>query len=296
MISLEHIQKYYKEYKATNVKDDKAHQVVLDAIKSNHDEKNCHHQFSLWMVVFQADKKITRKMILLKNELQAIKCLSDNIKKPHPILLESSAALARLMIEDSEDYSWDKEKEAVWLKVFTDMPEFKIQLEKEHQYWINWRGDLFAKHPQTVIEKPVIETFSVQMPMVFRVQSGWDLPIETLDPNPFEFMVEEIMNNFNSFHLEGYIEMDFINSIILRVNTSNEFPLWVFDVACNQSVNSEDKEKFLEELKGQLSDGWGEGIEQKWALVDKYEYNLHFDYEKAVLLQDKPVTTKKLTK
>ena len=268
MTSTAEIKDWYKKY----IKDRSLEGIILELAENNYTEN---HGVMEWKYVFEADMGMWKKFDLIQNKKVSIECRDDYLKEPNPVLLKMMATLAYQHIYNKDTLIWEKEKEIIWLETFKEIPGFKVQLEAQKEYWINWWKEINSKHSPLKVQETV-DIFGVSVPALVYKQEN-DNKVKITSAIVHTSMIEDMVKNFNEFNLQGYMKTPYVNKITLSLQGDE----WKFSVACNKTVSSAEKEDFKKQLAGQLSDGWGEGIEQKITLVGTDELSMAFDYEKA---------------
>lgn len=267
---LEHIHSVFNQYKKTKNKTSEYQQEILDNAYKHYTESG---DFGLWAMMFSADKKMCRFFDVMGVKIQAEKSLESYVKFPKPSMLEMVATMAYTTSKTNDVF--DQEKADVWLKVFSSIKEFPYEFEKELKYWKNWHGDLVAEHANYYKKSEkldAVENLVINVPLIVRNE------FEDTDAYPPKNLVKQLVDSFNEFQLESYMEVtDFIQKSSLELMGEH----WKFTFETSRSVTDEDKGKLLEKLKGQLSDGWGESMEQQQELVGEDIYSVSFDYKNA---------------
>jgi hypothetical protein len=266
---LNHIQSVFDTYKKTKNKTPEYQQEILDSAYKSYKETG---EFGLWAMIFSADKKMCRAFDVMGVKIQAEKSLANYNELPNPTMLEMMATMAYTTSKTNDEF--DQEKVNVWLEVFSSVKDFPMEFEKELKHWKDWHADLVAKHADyyKVVEKSEpVESIVITVPLIVRNESG------DTDAYPPQALVDNLVENFNGFQLESYMEVtDFVQKSSLELNGEH----WKFTFETSRPVTPENKDKLLEKLKGQLSDGWGESIEQQEEL-----YSVSFDYKNAKFSQ-----------
>lgn len=293
MTTLEKIQEVFKKYKESPEKSPELKLSILEMARESilNPVHSTHHQAGIWSTVFAADEYMCRQFNLMNVEIMAEKAYEDNVREPHHALLKMSASLAYVMIQNQETDEWDSEKELIWLKAFSNIPEFKDALAKERNHWSDWRQQIEAQYPKINQALETADTFEIKMPLIYRALN--DSEIEILDPQDADIMmVNKIIENFNGFYIQSYIDMHEVKTTSLRQEGAN----WIFNIETIKVFDNYEKQKFMELLKGQLSDGWGESIEQQTKLIGTQECNVCFDYKNSSLVEPLQNTQQETTK
>lgn len=269
--NLEHIQSVFKQYKKTKNKTSEYQQEILDNVYKSYTETG---NFGLWAMVFSADKKMCRAFDVMEVKIQAEKSFNNYKNSPEQTMLEMVAKMAYTTTKTNDVF--DQEKADVWLKVFSSIKEFPYEFEKELKHWKNWHEDLIAEHANFYEKSEPVENLVITVPLIVRNE------FENTDAYPPQNLVKQLVDSFNEFQLESYMEVtDFIQKSSLELIGEH----WKFTFETSRAVTDEDKAKLLEKLKGQLSDGWGESMEQQEELVGEDVYSVSFDYKNAKFSQ-----------
>ena len=274
--NLKHIQQIFETYKNTKIRTPEYQQKVLDDAYNTYKKTG---EFGLWALIFASDPFMCRAFVVMGVKIQAENSLTDYNKEPHPILLDSISTLA--YITSKTDEIFDIEKANVWRNVFAGVKEFSTAFDKELKHWDEWKKTQTAKdkiqYPylyETELAKPV-DRFSISVPILIRNS------FERIDNNNLDkvdVLINKMIENFNTFQLESYMNLDhFIQKSFLELSCEK----WVFTFETSKIVTDDEKQKTLEQLKGQLSDGWGSSMDQTERLIGDELLSISFDYSKA---------------
>lgn len=244
---------------------------------------------SMWMMTFKSDKTLLRKLSLQQNIISAQEQLNELIDIKNktgslsPVMLDMSATLCYTMCRD--DYNSDiidKEKIEQWNEVFKDhFPEFKNLVKEQIKDGEQFRLELLTRYqdqsnkehltPNSVYEE-VSSVIELLVPMKTEISSG-----KMVKKCP-EKVIESTIDDYNSFGLHQYMDLPYkCNKTTLEAIDDN----WHFKFYIREEIT--DMNNFIEilekNLAGQLSDGWGENVEQNGLLIDDEVYYAGFDYK-----------------
>lgn len=264
-------EKIFKLYK----KSDKSEEIIseiLNVVESTIKDESVRDD--MWGLFFAPDRKMHRLVDLISVKSLAEKSLFDNINSPHPVLLKGAATLAYSTSKNSDTGLIDADKEKIWRDVFNIIPEFNSVLDKELKYWVDWHSKLKEEHKNyytacdELKNKPIVESYQIFIPVKLN-----DPDLSLWSSSEIDILINEIVSDFNSFQLQGYM-----NSLGIKCsNSSVEFYngfLFTFD--CNEKIDINDLVKVKEEFLGQLSDGWGANTSQKNILINDKVINIDF--------------------
>jgi hypothetical protein len=243
-------------------------------------------RFDVGRTICESSEDLYKEINLLENEVMATRSLNryngslnKNSDAANKVLLEMIAQTALSMCEDSETNIVNEDKKLVWFNIFKDIKEFSRSFEETFEYWKNWREENIKKYVNEhnkIKQNKTVDEFSVIMPIELNVREMGEYKKIGLE-NLNEDLTNKLIKDFNEFQLDAYMDLSYINKLTLNKEGDN----WEFKVECNKEVSEKDKAGFIEDLVGQIVDGWGESQEQKYKLIGNKEYNLYFDYKNA---------------
>jgi hypothetical protein len=236
----------------------------------------------------------------------------------HPIVM---FACVNMFSRHDGEREVDAEKKAIWVNLFSQaFVEFEAVFNDHLQQFykipaenlqgsnsVNYQSieeiaanSLRARHGRKWIEK-----ISAQTPLQFKGQTVLTYDSETL--KAIEPAIMDVQKAFNLMFVEGYMKLPFTvafskletsfesnsnNNTNHNTNTNNIHhnqdiqPYWVFEFYLAEKLDESQKAQYLDlfkkALSGQLSDGWGENMEQQDTLVkihEKYQnISVKFDW------------------
>lgn len=220
------------------------------------------------------------------------------------------------------DREVDAEKKAIWVNLFSQaFVEFEAVLNEHLQQFYkipaehlqgsnsaNYQSieEIAANSLKARHERDWVEKISAQTPLQFKGQTVLEYDSETL--KAIEPAIIDVQKAFNQMFLEGYMKLPFtvaFSKLETRFDhygnenknseqnnsQQNIQPYWIFEFYLAEKLDDVQKADYLEVLKkalsGQLSDGWGENMEQQDTLVklhDQYQnISVKFDWNDIAL-------------
>lgn len=214
-------------------------------------------------------------------------------------------ACVNMFSRSDGDREVDAEKKAIWVNLFSQaFVEFEAVVNEHLQQFYkipaeNLQGshsanyqsieEIAAKSLKARHARNWVEKISAQTPLQFQGQTVLEYDSETL--KAIDPAMMEVQKAFNLMFLEGYMKLPFTvafskletrfenNSHQDNNNQNNSSqhiqPYWVFEFYLAEKLDESQKAHYLEVFKkalsGQLSDGWGENMEQQDTLVKLHE-------------------------
>lgn len=267
----------FENYKKTFPRSAEMKEQVLSVIEKNMEENE--NSAYMWRVFFEADKEMYRKIALLEVKDQAQKTYNDYISNPHPVLLKGAASLAYTQCENQETFAYSVEKEAVWLNVFEKEPSFAVALEREKDFWSSHRENTKVEYAEyyaridKVNNLPIVATYEIFVPYELEDNSK-----SVVLSEGFTDLLSEIKNYFDSFGIQGYMDVVSQKCSHSLVEIDNGF---LFKFECYDKLDDEELKRLRGDFLGQLSDGWGENASQKKILIGTQEVSVGFDVDNA---------------
>lgn len=279
-------QQVFEFYKKSD-KSEETKKEILELIEITTKDESA--QDYMWAVFFESDRGMYKKIDLLQNKIQAEKYCEINLKDPSSIGLDSTASLAYTMCKTDNGY--DMDKEAVWLDVFKTIPEFKSALETEKQYWNDFHKKTQEEYKQyfdgiqEIKNRPILESYEIFVPLVLGSdnQALWT-------SKEVGILIDEIVDDFNNFGLEGYMDSFKGKCSNSTVEFNNGF---TFRFDCYEKMDDDELKKGREDFLGQLSDGWGENASQRCILVGSEEVTIDFVLDESSEFSVSPIKKKK---
>lgn len=262
----------WEEYKRNPDKTEELKLSILKKVEQN--------PIDMWHTFFSTDYEMCERIVLVENEVMAKKY--KEYLKNGQILVKMIATYAHGTCEYKDDIhtGFDVKKVKVWHDIFADMPEFSKAFEDEVTYWENFRKESYAKY--NLSDKPkvlpvIVETVEFNVPYNFTDDVG-----NKAECKPPE-MIKKIIQHYNHFNLHQYMDLPFkCASTSLEANAD----AWLFKFNMAEKISSKDMKVLQEELKGQLSDGWGSSLSITM-LVGVKEITAGFDYENMTMNNEK---------
>lgn len=238
----------------------------------------------MWTVFFSRDVGMVKKLMLVENEQRAREVLATIIESfGNDAVIKMSATLANSYIESKFELDYgmvDEEKKQQWKSIVgSQFPEFNVALEKEIQYWIDWRAKSRSQYP-TPAPQPTVEVLQFRVPMKCTDENGEDVF------NIPQELINNMVEHYNQFRLDIYMDLTYKCNDTTLEDTGGS---WLFKFFVCEPIPAEKRDSFVDEIKeklaGQLSDGWGESMEQQGILVGDTEYYAGWDYQKIKVKQ-----------
>jgi hypothetical protein len=277
------IEKVWKSYKKNPEKTEELKLSILEQVKNKPSD--------MWSMFFEADKSMYKRIELVKT-LQASERYKEMYLKNSEFMDGvSSVAYVMCEIRDGKSNGLDSDKVKVWHDTFKDIPEFAPAFAEEIQYMIDMRVKVLeqAKAMQSPrAETPsLVEIISISVPYEFKKNGKKTTELH-------EGLIEQLVEDYNAFNLHGYMDLPFA-----CIDTKMEAKdTWVFHFHVGEVLEGEKRVEAIkalkEELSGQLSDGWGESMEQIQVLEGSDIINPGFNYKKLVVLGDKKAAKNKM--
>jgi hypothetical protein len=313
---------------------DALRQFVLEDMLWHHEHNET--PFYQWRLAFMADKSMARLIDLKDCEVAAqdvfhnfdLYALADGSAEGHPYVPENNneekspatpthsgyskntgdfkvsrrvyvlvtMACIHVFSRHGGEKEIDKEKKAIWVKLFSPIFEEFEAVLNEHLmdiYHVSAQdlAGTNSEHYQSIEEltayslkvrhqRPWVEKISVHTPMVFLgkeheshfFQDDSKDTIEAIAP-----VIDAVEHNFNQMFLENYMALPFkVSYSTLRADYSQSgHPQWLFEFYLAEKISQHGEHEgnntllaqFAKALSGQLSDGWGENVEQYGKLV-----------------------------
>ena len=265
------IQNIFKEYKNNPNRDESYKQSILNKAYNIRENTDI---LGLWRVVFSSDKEMYTRLDNLSVQVMAESSLRDYQEEPIAVLLEQIASLAHTQCSGGR--LWNHEKENIWNQVFSSVAEFKDVLQEEKNYWNQWLAKTENDHKAYFdeIKKPkpeLLDTIKMSVPVI--VMEKYKIS----EKFPPQTLVDYIVNHFNGFELQSYMKIphDLVQKSYMELIDSN----FIFTFECSKILNNKENNLIMKELVGQLSDGWGNCIEQHNELIGNSEFSLSFNYK-----------------
>lgn len=231
-----------------------------------------------WYNFFSGDKKFWKEVYLVTEEKSARKFLKhvlDYKEQTGETYLRFAVDMCDTCasrVEEVKGLSVEIEK--LWFKVFEEFPQFeselnqaKVEREERLQSYLASLNIPEKKEPET------IKILEIIVPMMNEHEKTIDFKgIENTEE--FKEFMNDRVEYFNNFHLQGYIDYPQCHSISMRVeNNVNIFTL---------KLNAEgDLKQLKKELFGQLSDGLGSNLSQSGVIIGDKKYYFDFDIKNA---------------
>ena len=281
----------YKHEDRTDEVKDNFFNYIENIIVSEHATKNKDSYLPnnwMWPVFFGSDQEMWGRLHILETRLLAEDCLEDYIScDKNQTLLEQICTTAYLTIKNMRDETFTlpfiNPVRNEWLKVFKEHPNFKTSLTSEEKHWENVdiqyksKDVDYSDRIKVLSERPIVATYIFAVPAKIK-SDNLDIFLNT----QLYKLADSIVEDFNSFQLEGYLDeigTDCVNSSVQFNNMSFTFK---FNYA--RELNKSEINTLKEELAGQLSDGWGESIEQQSILIDNEDVAIGFEYNHITLV------------
>lgn len=231
-----------------------------------------------WYSFFSGDKKFWKEVYLVNEEKSAKKFLKhvlDYKEQTGEIYLKLAIDMCDTCVSRVEEVKGlSGEIEKLWIKVFEQFPQFeselkqaKVEKEKRLKEYLASLNISETKEPET------IKVLEIIVPMMNEYEKSIDFN-KIANTEEFQEFMNDRVEYFNNFHLQGYINYPQCHSITMRVeNNENIFTL---------KLNAEgDESQLKRELFGQLSDGLGSNLSQSGVIIGDKKHYFDFDIKNA---------------
>lgn len=231
-----------------------------------------------WYSFFESDKQFWNKVFLVIEEKNAHKYLhivKEQQKKNNEVYLDFAVDMCDASASSVREIkNMPQQVEQTWINVFKDFPQFCEMIE-ENKKQKQQRIDNYLKSLNLPEKKELVTIKTVEITVPIISLEGKKINFKqienTLEYN--EFMQERI-DFFNSFHLQGYMKHPQCHSVTMRIENQNN----IFTLQLNEEVSLISLRK---DLLGQLSDGLGSNLAQQPLLIDDKIYHFDFDVKNA---------------
>jgi hypothetical protein len=265
---IETMQQLYQQYKNNIAERPVVEKEVLALVEQHPDD--------MWGVIFGKDKHMYRQIELAENLLKAKKNLKVLLgEETHPVMLQMNVSLCYTYCTSREDHNYgqpDDDKLKQWYGLYeSHFPGYQKMVEAEIQEWEDKRQATYAQYGIGKEEtKDTICVVEIRVPMNNTNEHG-----EKVDEAPQQIL-DVAINHYNDFRLDSYMELPkSCNNTTLEA-VDNE---WCFKFYMAEEVDDQFIACLTKELRGQLSDGWGESIEQRGLLIGDTEYFPGWNYD-----------------
>ena len=268
-----HIEDVWKQYKKNPEKSEELKLSILDQVKNN--------PSNMWSVFFEADKAMCHRIQCVEILQEAERYKTAYLEKTLGISWVVDYAHVTSEYHDGKTPGLDPEKVKIWHSTFKDIPEFAPAFQEEIEQSEKRLQDIMATIQLPKNEMPpLVETVSFNVPYQFTCNGE-------IMAGVHEGLLNQLVEDYNSFDLHGYMQLPF-KCIGTSVEAKDS---WVFNFDIGEVLEGEQRVEALKQLKselaGQLSDGWGESMEQTEVLEGVDLYRPGFDYDKITLVSPK---------
>lgn len=262
----ENLYNYYRESNKTdNIKED-IFKIVEQTLV-------LHLREDMWGVYFGTDRDMYRQIDLLQTQNSAKKAVQDYVEHPAEMLIKMMAMQAHGDCSRNYEKTYDVEKEQIWQHLFSFYPQFSTYLEEEKQRVQESElktREQYKDYYQSIEDnkaKPIVESYEINVPIKI-------VTTQFINDHPnIARLMNELVDNFNNFSLEGYIQ-ELENKCSHSIASFNDNHLLIkFD--CHTPLNKEEVTKMKEQLFSQLEHGWGASSRGR-ILVEKEEVTFKF--------------------
>lgn len=276
------LQKSIYEYYKVSDQSEIVKQVICDVIERT---EELQLRDDMWLVFFKTDRVFAQEIDLLQNRIQALSYLKDieENKSSSKIFIKHAAQMAYLLCSHGENNGYNLKKERIWINLFSSIPEFSTFLQQEKQHKLDLEQENKEKYKEyfddikSFEDKPVVASYTIHCPI------KWNTIIDLSEPG-IQILLQEIIHHFNSFGLQGYMDVlkDKCNHSSLLFDGG-----FTFQFDCCEKLSNEELIKAKDALQGQLSNGWGSNMSQNIILIGADEISFDFDYQNISSMQDK---------
>lgn len=251
---------------------------------------NKHDDSEAWSVYFVPAKNIFKDILLLEKKVKAISIKETFLSTPEnskEVLLEMAAQI--LVTSIDEPYFEDYKK--VWQDVFKDIPSFESALQKCIEKTLLNRKQILDKYSNNNVELNIdVKKYEnlINIPMKCSVKKFFN-------NDDFIEHRKEIITEFNSFKMEGYMKIPSNMFKILESEYFEDGNNLTVRYMTNKKLEKDDTEVLLKQVVAQISYGYGNNVQQRPILIDNKIVYLRFDEHGISMKNNEVQKTKKNT-